>query len=71
MDPISGAAQILSMLQQTLPSVVAALHSVTPDGRMEEIVEDMRRAARELAGCAEAGVISHERMQEIHELIDL
>jgi hypothetical protein len=70
MDPISGAAQILNMLQQTLPHVVKALHSFTPDGRMEEIVEDMRRSARELDGCAEAGIISHARMQLIHEKID-
>ncbi|KIM78806.1 hypothetical protein PILCRDRAFT_575820, partial [Piloderma croceum F 1598] len=71
MDPIAGTAQILSMLQQTLPRVVAALHSVTPDGRMEEIVEDMRRSARELTGCAEAGIISHQRMKMIHQKIDL
>ncbi|KIM78811.1 hypothetical protein PILCRDRAFT_823925 [Piloderma croceum F 1598] len=71
MNPILGTAQILSMLQQTLPSVVAALHSVTLDSRTEEILEDMRRSTRELAGCAEAGVISHQRMREIHELIDL
>jgi hypothetical protein len=71
MDPIGGTVQILSMLQQTLPPVVAALHSVTPDGRMEEIVEDMRRSARELEGCAEAGIISHERMELIHRKIDV
>lgn len=71
MDPISGTSQILSILQQTLPQVVAALHSVTPDGRTEEIVEDMRRSARELAGCADAGIISQERMQTIHDKINV
>jgi hypothetical protein len=71
MDPIAATAQILGMLQQTLPRVVAALHSITPDGRMEEIVEDMRRSARELTGCAEAGIISQQRMNMIHQKIDL
>ena len=71
MDPISATAQILGMLQQTLPQLIAALHSVTPDGRANEIVADMRRSARELAGCAEAGVLTKERMQVINDKIEL
>lgn len=70
MDPISTTAQILGMLQQTLPQLVAALHSITPDGRADEIVADMRRSARELAGCAEAGILTQERMEWINRSID-
>lgn len=70
MDPLSATAQILGMLQQNIPQLVAALHSVTPDGRAAEIVADMRRSARELAGCAEAGVLTQERMQLINSRID-
>jgi hypothetical protein len=70
MDPISATAQILGMLQQTLPQLVTALHSVTPDGRADEIVAVMRRSARELAGCAEAGVLTKERLQLINGRID-
>jgi len=71
MDPISATAQILSMLQQTLPQLVTALHSVTPEGRADEIVAKMRQSARELAGCAEAGVLTEERLQLINEKIEL
>jgi len=71
MDPISGTAQILSILQQTLPPLITALHSVTPDGKAEGIIADMRRSAQELAGCADAGVLAPDRYALINDKIEL
>lgn len=70
MDPLAGTAQILSMLQTHLPQLIKAVHKITPDGRGDKIVADMRRSASELQGCADAGVLAHERVNEINDLID-
>jgi hypothetical protein len=69
-DPISGVASIITLLQQTIPHLIAAMHSLTPEGKVEEIVADMRASAAELSGCINTGLLDSGRIAEINGKIN-
>jgi hypothetical protein len=67
-DPISG---VVTLLQQTIPQLVTILYKFTPDGKAKKVVADMQRAAAELAGCIDTGLLAPERVEAIQGMVEL
>jgi|ERR1700692_1266066 hypothetical protein len=69
-DPISGAANILSILQQTLPQVITCLRTFTPDGRADDIIASLKQSAIELEGCVDTGILTKAQVDNLVAKID-